>query len=273
MACTTDAILGEKKKLYDLLVEIPSPSATPGRKAWPKLRTPDGELVKATQRDLRRYNLLRKELKKMERSTSASSQYHDNDSETEDDTVPLVQPGKLLLNDNSDASQIADAEIVQPDSWSAAAYKSFMWWASAGEMDAWEADETLVDLALLEDLPDLDNIAGSEPELDAEETAEDEVNFTQSAQKVATILVAYFHRVTAAILQTLAENIEHADDDTEEGYEEDAIEVSNDDMRRMGVDPWNTGDRQFVEDVIRLYFHREASIEDDRVDMCGVKFC
>lgn len=211
----------------------------------------------------------------MERGTLVDQYSHDNDSdaEAEDDTVPLVQPGNQLYNDDSDASQIADAEIVQPDSWSAAAYNSFMWWASAGEMDAWEADEALVDLALLEDLPDLDHIANSETEVDGDETAEDELDFTQSAQKVATILVAYFHRVTAATLQTLADNIEHADDDTEEGYEDDAIEVSNDDMRRMGIDPWNTGDRQFVEDVIRLYFNREASIEDDRVNMCGMRFC
>jgi hypothetical protein len=277
MACTTDDILGEKKKLYDLLVEMPPSNAVPGHKLWPKLRTPDGELVKATQRDLRRYSSLRKELKRIERGVMVGDQYHDNDSviadDSQDDTVPLVRPGKQTNDDDSDALLLAEADIVQPESWSAAAYKSFMWWASAGEMDAWEADEALVDHALLEDLPDLDNILDSEQQADGDDVAEDGVDLTQSAQKVATILVAYFHRVTGAILQTLADNIEHADDDTEEGYEEDAIEVSNDDMRRMGVDPWNTGDRQFIQEVIRLYFNREANIEDDRVNMCGVRLC
>jgi hypothetical protein len=273
MACTTDDILGEKKKLYDLLVEMPPPNITPGH-AWPKLRTPDGELVKATQRDLRRYNSLRKELRRIERSTSAGRQYRDTESEPADDSegedVPLVQPEKQLLEDDSDSLQAAEAEIVQPESWTAAAYKSFMWWASAGEMDAWEADEAMVDQALLQDLPDFNNIAGSEHEAD---TADDEVDLAQGAHRVATILVAYFHRVTEAILQTLADNIEHADDDTEEGYEEDPIEVSNDDMRRMGIDPWNTGDRQFVQDVISLYFKREAYLEDNSVNMCGLRLC
>jgi hypothetical protein len=277
MACTTDDILGEKKKLYDLLVEMPPSNAVPGQKLWPKLRTSDGELVKATQRDLRRYNSLRKELKRIERAPLVGDQYRDNESvivdDSLDDTVPLVRPGKQLIDDDSEALLLAEADIVQPESWSAAAYKSFMWWASAGEMDAWEADEALVDHALLKDLPDLDNLKGSGEEADGDEVAEDGIDLTQSAQKVATILVAYFHRVTAAILQTMADNIEHADDDTEEGYEEDAIEVTNDDMRRMGVDPWNTGDRQFVQEVIRLYFNREANIEDDRVNMCGVKLC
>lgn len=275
MACTTDDILGEKKKLYDLLVKMPSPNAAPGH-TYPELRTPDGELVKATQRDLRRYNSLQKELRRIKKGIAAGRQYRDTEPDSADDSqgenVPLVRPEKQLLDDDSDDLQAAEAESVQPESWSAAAYKSFMWWASAGEMDAWEADEALVDYALLEDLPDLDNIVGSEHDGDVD-AVEDDVDLTQGAQKVATILVAYFHRVTEAILQTLAENIEHADDDTEEGYEEDPIEVSNDDMRRMGLDPWNNGDRQFVQDVIRLYFQREASIEDNRVNMCGVKFC
>jgi len=276
MACTTDDILGEKKQLYDILVEMPSPNAAPGH-TWPKLRTADGDSIKATQRDLHRYTTLRKELRRIERGASTGRQYHDTASESADgsqeEDVPLVRPEKYLHDDDSDALQAAEAETVQPESWSAAAYKSFMWWASAGEMDAWEADEALVDHSLLEDLPDLDNITGSEHEADGGDTTEDEVDLTQSAQKVATILVAYFHRVTEAILQTLADNIEHADDDTEEGYEEEAIEVSNDDMRRMGLDPWNIGDRQFVQDAIRLYFQREASIEDNRVNMCGMRLC
>lgn len=276
MACTTDDILGEKKKLYDLLVEMPSPNAAPGH-TWPKLRTPEGELVKATQRDLRRYNSLRKELRRIERSTSAHRQYRDTDSESldgsQEDDVPLIQPEKQLLEDDSDVLQAAETEIVQPESWSSVAYKSFMWWASAGEMDAWEADEAMVDQALLQDLPDLNNIAVSGHEADDGGTAEDDVDLTESAHRVATILVAYFHRVTEAILQTMADNIEHADDDTEEGYEEDPIEVSNDDMRRMGVDPWNAGDRQFVQDVISIYFKREACLEDNSLNMCGLRLC
>jgi hypothetical protein len=247
------------------------------QKLWPKLRTSDGELVKATQRDLRRYNSLRKELKRIERGALVGDQYRDNEpvivDDSQDDTVPLVRPGKQLNDDDCDALLLAEADIVQPESWSAAAYKSFMWWASAGEMDAWEADEALVDHALLEDLPDLDNILDPGQEADGDNTAKDGIDLTQDAQKAATILVAYFHRVTSAILQTLADNIEHADDDTEEGYEEDDIEVSNDDMRRMGLDPWNTGDRQFVQEVIRLYFNREAIVEDGRVNMCGLRLC
>lgn len=276
MACTTDDILGEKKKLYDLLVEVPSPDTASGQKHWPKLRTSGGEIVKATQRDLRRYTSLCKELKRIERSTS--TQYHDIDPEGADDnhdeSVPLIHPMPGSWAE-SRTSQIAEAEIVQPEPWSTAAYKSFMWWASAGEMDALEAEETLIDHELLEDLPDVDNIGGGEYEVDGDDdnSGKDAAELTRGAQQVAIILVAYFHRVTEAMLQTLANNIEHADDDTEQGYQEEAIEVSTDDMRRMGLDPWNTGDRQFVQDVMRVYFKREAAIEDDGVQMCGMKLC
>jgi hypothetical protein len=277
MACTTDDILGEKKKLYDLLVELPSTNTASGQKLWPKLRTPDGELVKATQRDLRRYNSLSKELKRIERGTSVSHRYCDDESDVsddnQDDDVLLIRPGNWPPDENLDPNQADNSEIVEPESWGTAAYKSFMWWASAGEMDAWEADEHLIDHALLEDLPDLEDVLDSEQDVDGDEPGEEGVDPTRGAQKVATVLVAYFHRVTAAILQTLADNIEHADDETEEGYEEDAIEISNDDMRRMGVDPWNIVDREFVQEVIRLYFHREANIEDNGVNMCGMKLC
>jgi len=285
IACTTDDILGEKKKLYDILVEMPPIGTAPGRKAWPKLRTSDGEIIKATQRDLRRYTSLCKELRKIQGCTCSEESYRDAEpdeslNDAQDETVPLVRPPTQPPRSDDDAAaaaaaSIAEADIVHPESWSAMAYKSFMWWASAGEMDAWEADETMIDQALLEDLPNLDNIMGRDQGAAAadDDTDEDDADRTKEAQKIATILVAYFHRVTEAVLQTLANNIEHADDDTEEGYEEDAIYISNDDMRRMGVDAWIPRDREFVQDSIRLYFKREAVIEEDGISMCGVRFC
>lgn len=277
IACTTDAILGEKKKLYDILVELPPKHATSGRKAWPKLRTSSGETIKATQRDLRRYTSLSKGLRMVQRHTTSGQPYRDVEPEgvesDQQDTAPLVRPSTQISGHDNDAAHLADADIVQPDSWSAMAYKSFMWWASAGEMDAWEEDETLIDQALLENLPDVDSIMGPDEVDDNGDTDQDSSNRTREAQKVATLLVTYFHRVTEAILRTLSNKIEHADDNTEDGYEEDAIYISNDDMRRMGVDAWNPRDREFVQELISLHFKREAVIEEDGISMCGVRLC
>jgi hypothetical protein len=281
IACTTDAILGEKKKLYDILVELLPKDTAPGRKAWPTLRTSSGEIIKATQRDLRRYTSLCKELGRAQRSTGSEQLYHDaepEDVESDDEeTAPLVRPSTQTPghygDDDQDATNNAETDVVEPESWSAMAYKSFMWWASAAEMDAWQEDEISIDQALLENLPKLDNIMGTNQGAADDHTDGDNLNCTQEAQKTAAILVAYFHRVTEAILQTLANDIEHADDDTEEGYKEDAIFISSDDIRRMGVDAWNLRDREFVQDSIRLYFKREATIEEDGISMCGVRFC
>jgi hypothetical protein len=220
---------------------------------------------------------LRKELRKFQRGTASEQPYHDVEPEgvgsDEEETAPLVRPSTQTPGDDDEAANIAAADIVQPESWSAMAYKSFMWWASAGEMDAWQEDEISIDQALLDDLPNLDNIMGSDQSTKDDDTNEDGLDRTREAQKVATILVAYFHRITEAILHTLANNIERADDDTDEGYEEDAIYISSEDMRRMGVDAWNPRDREFVQDSIRLYFKREAFIEEDGISMCGVRFC
>ena len=280
IACTTDAILGEKKKLYDILVELPPKDTAPGRKAWPALRASSGDVIKATQRDLRRYTYLCRELRRVQRGTNSEQSYHDAEDEdaesNEEETSPLFRPLTSTQTPGDypdDAANIAEADIVEPESWSAMAYKSFMWWASAGEMEAWEEDEISIDQALLQDLPKLDNIMVSHQSTDNGDTNEDDTNRTKVAQKVATTLVAYFHHVTKGILQTLASNIESADDDTEEGYEEDAIYVSSDDMRQMGVDAWNPRDRGFVQDSMRLYFKREATIEEDGISMCGVRFC
>jgi hypothetical protein len=278
IACTTDAILGEKKRLYDILVELQPKGTAPGRKAWPSLRTFSGEIIKATQRDLRRYNSLCKELRRVQRGTSSVQSYHDAEQENvesdEEETAQLVRPSIQTPGDYpDDAANIAEGDIVEPESWSAMAYKSFIWWASAGEIEAWEEDEMTTDQALLHDLPNFHKIMGSHQGTDNDAQNENDSDRTKEAQKVATILLAYFHRVTEGFLQTLANNIESADDENEQGYEEDAIYISSDDMRRMGVDAWNPRDREFVQDSIRLYFKREATIEEDGISMCGVRFC
>lgn len=269
LACTTDDILGEKKKLYDILVEMPTSHTASGHKIWPNIRTPDGEIVKATQRDFRRYASLRRELRRLQRGAENGMHYRDDESDTaehdHDESAPLVRPPTETHSVHSDGPQGAEAAIVEQVTWSTMAYQSFMWWASAGENDSLEAEESLTDQALLDDLPDLSELSGQHHSEDNDSHP--------GAQRLAATLVAYFHRVTGVVLQTLANIIERADDDAAEGYEEDAIEISEDDLRRIGLDAWNVRDRAFVRDVMKLYFNRQSVIEDDGVRMCGVRIC
>lgn len=150
VACSTDDILVAKKQLYDTLVSVPPPyTAQAAGKVWPRISTKRGTEIKATQRDLRRYRTLRRQLR----------QYYS--------PAPLQSPLESLLMINSasttlsspensqeifdDASSNTAAQLAEPQSWSALAYSSFMWWASAGEKRADVDEEAEHDAALLRD--------------------------------------------------------------------------------------------------------------------------
>lgn len=263
VACTTDDILGEKHELYDLLVEL-EPTEKGVRRRWPRLRASDGSIVRATQRDLRRYRVLRAELRRME----GVRRRHDDPEEgqeEDDDQQPLIRSASSLRTplDQHDVHDDS-SELVEPVTWSAMAYNSFMWWASAGEKDAWEREEANSDLELLADLPDMEDA------ITAQSPTTSSPNL-QDAQRTATVLTAYFHRLTHLVLSALADIVEEADDETEQGIEEDVIEVSFDEVRQMGLDPWSESDREFVKAAMNVWFSRDAAVNGEGVRCCSVK--
>ena len=87
------------------------------------------------------------------------------------------------------------------------------------------------------------------------------------------MLTAYFHRLTTHLITTLAAIVEEADDETDAGVEEDAISISTDDLRQMGLDVWSERDREFAAEVMRIYFKHKAEVADDGVQLCGVRVC
>jgi hypothetical protein len=267
IATTTDDVLGEKPKLWDVVVDVAS--GEPGtRRRWPKMRTSDGKIIQATQRDLRRYRLLRAELKRMR---LARKRYRDSleNQDYGDEVEPLLRSSTVLRDPPSpEEMNSGEAEVVEPVTWTAMAYDSFMWWASAGEEEAWAKEEYNADRKLLDDLPDL-HVAMPQPSSDAD-AEEDEL---YEAQETATIITAYFHRLTSQIVQTLADVVEEADDETEEGIEEDAIVVTADDVRGMGLDTWSESDKEFVQGMMQLFFGREAAVSEGGLRMCGVRIC
>ncbi|KAF4547545.1 Hypothetical protein D9617_40g012840 [Elsinoe fawcettii] len=162
VACTTDDILSTKRDLFDVLVRLPSQSTE-----WPKITTSDGARVLATQRDLRRYNALRKELIRLQRMKDQSANYQDEPvDETEatsdalrpaedDDTNPLLRSMTSLMPESTETSPPPvenEAELVEPASWASIAYSSFLWWASAGERSTIQDEEVAQDAGLVEDL-------------------------------------------------------------------------------------------------------------------------
>ena len=270
LACTTDDILGEKQQLYDLLVSLPPISSSSTSKQWPKMRTAAGQQIKATQRDLRRYHLLRSQLNP---ALSSSQRYKDDASDDEDDEqiTPLMRASTTaLLDEVKQTPEAGESEILEPVSWTAMAYNGFMWWASAGEMQAWENEEARSDRELLDELPDSDDLLrhiGGDSDTDEADLA------IRQASAAATVMTAYFHRLTAQILQPLADVVDDADDEAEEGLAESELVVSADDLRAMGLEGWSQGDREFVKEATGVYFGREARVEEGGTRICGVKIC
>lgn len=266
IATTTDDILGEKKNLFDLLVQLPSKSA-PSK--WPILKTSDGKIVKASQRDFRRWTLLRRELRRLRRQTVARFA-QDSPTGENNDQRPLLERRNTGAQDFYDMGlqNRDESDAVEPSTWSALAYRGFMWWASAGDVSAWENEEAKADEELLFDMPDVGGLfLGTEGERVQEEK---ESEYSRAA---ATLLVAYFRRITEGILQPMANLVEQADDATEEGISGEELLFSADDLRPMGLDAWSERDKLFVRRMMKLYFDREADIADGGVQVCGVRIC
>lgn len=284
IACTTDSILAMKSKLYDVLITMPAPhSSSASEKVWPKVESPQGIELKATQRDLRRYKALRWGL-------SRNSSPPSSPSASPNEARPSTSLGPNPHSRDDPMLDIPDTDlIVEPLSWSALAYSGFMWWASAGEGQRLDIDaEADSDSALLSGLsltahtPSTGNTAAVQRPAAAQERA----------------IIAYFHRLTTQYLMTISDIVEVTDssdseDESEQGDENgelfntsrsrgqeggdtaggSAVFVTSSDMMRMGLDVWSMGDHGFVEDVARLYFGRKAQVEGKNVDICGVRIC
>lgn len=169
-----------------------------------------------------------------------------------------------------------------------------MWWASAGEnRDGLTEEEQEAQL-----------------EQDSRLLASVENLSPQNDQPPEVALVAYFRRMTALIFGTLAGVIARSDDgdaEYEEYIDEDESEsrsrsmsigdeapllrqrsgassqrgslrgagcevvtISVADMTEMGLDVWSATDRVFVEELVGLWWGREARVDCARIRCCGI---
>lgn len=312
VACTTDDVLAMKESLYDYLVTIPPPyTAQAIEKVWPKIESPKGTEVRATQRDLRRYRTLRTGLRRYTRSDKAddnspsfpaptsphpnhsnelndSNSAHDSDPPTDPIHTPLLLPSFPNTQETfDDASSTLDAKLIEPQSWSALAYSSFMWWASAGEKRADIDAETDHDAALLG--PDPPSMS---PRSSGHRRASSTLGI-EGGVGLELAVVAYFHRLTGRIFGGLAECVQAVveeeeedpvaegagtdgtagEDERVEGRGEGKVVVGSEDMVRMGLDVWSEGDRRFVQEMVAFYWGREAEVGGKGVECCGVRIC
>lgn len=287
VACTTDDVLSTKPELYDLLILMPpSESQQSLIRTFPKIVKSLPSLnknfprigLKATQRDLDRYIHLQQGLGQFPPSR----------------VVDLTKPSSD--DDSASISSVSSTysthrTVVEPTSWSRVAYTSLVWWASAGDRRG--------GLAELEEM---------EAEHDLSLLQEDDNSNEDETREVA--FVAYFHRMTSLIFQTIAQAIARADgldgdedryhdeDDPSEdetpgddasadqefsgeqdesqallqkGEEQSAVEISQEDMVTMGLDTWSASDKQFIEELTLLWWGRHADVRAATVECCGLR--
>lgn len=290
VACSTDDILATKEQLYDTLITIPPPyTAQAVEKVWPRVSAKRGTDVKATQRDLRRYRTLRRQLhrypsRSRAQSPSESASTVTNPIEPHSNTT--LGPIENTQETFDDASSTTATHLTEPQSWSALAYSSFMWWASAGERRTDLEEEAEHDSALLRDFGHTGN--GSPHR--SRSASRISPGMSRDMQDAPTgmlemAIIAYFHRLTALMLGTLSRVVDAADDDAgsadEDGQaaepptvterEPKAVFVASEDMARMGLDVWSEADRRFVKELLEFYWGRTAEVQGVRVECCGVR--
>lgn len=245
VACTTDEIIATKQKLYDIVVEIPHASdLSPQQRYWPKLRTAGGDLIKASQRDVARYKLLHRELWKHRQQ--ATETFHDED-EQNDDAAPLISHDEIdAKRADDDFNEAYDDTAVEPSTWSRLAYQGFMWWASAGERDAYTTAEKELDRELVGDMAAYED-------------------------SVETAVIAYFHRQSSLLIKVLSQLLDSEHENDEDDEEDDALWIDRDDLSRMGLDTWSEADRAYVQEFGSLYFGRRVEIRGNEVNCCGLR--
>ncbi|KAF1954819.1 hypothetical protein CC80DRAFT_517396 [Byssothecium circinans] len=238
VACTTDEIITTKKQLYDVVVEMPATyDAPPERRKWPVMKTSDGSQIKASQRDLARYKMLRRELWRHREQESP------NPGDEDDDDQAALLPQKGDTGDDILDSNFFDS-IVEPITWSRLAYSGFMWWASAGEEHAYTSRERERDFDLLGDLSDY-------------------------RDGLPTAIIAYFHRSTSLLINSLNGLIESSDDNDED--EDCVLVVDKDDLSRMGLDTWSEADKAFLSEFVWMWFGRVVEARGSSIDCCGLR--
>ncbi|KAK8049182.1 hypothetical protein PG994_010912 [Apiospora phragmitis] len=244
IACTTDSILAMKDTLWDMLITMPLPHAAQAQEhVWPTVECPRGAVVKATQRDLRRFRSLKNALSRLEAHSSSvggADSPGASSTTSRPPTTPL-RPSDDPLVDETD-------KIVESQTWTALAYNGFMWWASAGEQArSNEVEELAHDAGLLADMfspsmymsmnvPRSADLTATPFSTSMGVNAQQQRRLSTTATSaplppeeagVELAVIAYFHRLTSTILTKLADLVEdHSDccSDAESDMMDDGID-------------------------------------------------
>lgn len=275
IACTTDSILAMKDTLWDMLITMPPEHSVHAKdKVWPTVECPRGQPVKATQRDLRRFNTLRTGLARLATSSTPPT----SSSGAEHRRISTSHSNRSAFEPADDSFD----KITEPLSWAALAYNGYMWWASAGEqLRSEEQEEYSRDAALMADLTPAPQTPMTMPNPAESLASLASARRTSDEARVELATIAYFHRLTTQMLSVLSDLVDGADEAYPSEDEDDSgllpegrpVTVDSRSLENMGLDVWSNEDKEFVVELTRIYFGRGAKIEGKGVEVCGVRVC
>ncbi|KAI7830472.1 hypothetical protein BC939DRAFT_499596 [Gamsiella multidivaricata] len=296
VACTTDKLFLFKSQLYDVLVDLSAPT-TKAIYATPSSAHPLIQIVKSTGKGLeqtechpnaadnRRYFILLQELGRFRRrqewmqrrlyAEAASSGSYTDPGETED------------------ASELHEPELPTIDSTAGMPVSGFnmsdtlrkmltggWWWWYGGEDSEEDGLESLLPRATV---PEQEH--ESQDENGPLSGARLQVIHTQASGSSDTEAIRFFHNLTSILFMDLGqliafketaaifEEAESVSIIAEEDASRRPVEISRQDMRQLGLDPFK--DCDFVHELGRLYFGSEVQLDDSGFSVwcCNLSSC
>lgn len=261
IACTTDSILAMKDTLWDMLITMPPNHSADARdKVWPVVECPKGNPIKATQRDLRRFNALRSGLGQLVARAGTTPDAPRPESPQAQPRVSSSSSRALVQPEGQESTD----KIIEPQTWASLAYSGFMWWASAGEqLRSEEHEESCRDAALLADLEGSSSAGGLHSPMTVRSPSTSRIDelLTDSIASlvgnrdgssdgdahVELAIIAYFHRLTTQILSVLVDLV----DSDESAYPQYTDEAADDEVEQTSGENANQdGDHDDEEDLL-----------------------
>ncbi|KAF2726249.1 hypothetical protein K431DRAFT_259065 [Polychaeton citri CBS 116435] len=274
IATSTDGILATKTSLFDCCVELPSHHPPldpdgPAHRTRPIFRASDGRQIKASARDYHRWRLVERGLRHCVKTLEEHYQDDpqagtgDGDTETETLVTPVDQQKHDAMEEGIELSPEDERELVEPQSWTRAAFDSLRWFTSAAEIERCQQVEHELDISLLP------------KDLAPEPSDNNEISNYEKSLRQAKFITKYFHNLTRFLQHHVHEIVEKADEGShDESDPECDVIFAEEDLAQCGLDVSRDADCLFAVEMARKWYGRTAEIEaPDTWEVCGIRIC
>ncbi|KAK8126209.1 uncharacterized protein PG998_001968 [Apiospora kogelbergensis] len=223
IACTTDSILAMKDTLWDMLITMPQPHTAQAQEhVWPTVECPRGNVVSATQRDLRRFRSLKNALSRLEARSSNDGDGVDADTPGASPTVSRAPTTPLRPSDDPLLDEMD--KIVEPPDLDGAGLQRLHVAHDAGLL----ADMFSPSMSMSMNVPRSADPTSTMTPFGSSQQLQRRLSTTATSAplppqeaRVELAIISYFHRLTSIILTKLVDLVE------EDGGDDYSVTESN----------------------------------------------